>query len=85
MFVSQWVTTACAPKHAAVGRAHGTDATRQLPEHLSSPPPWLILTTFQDDDVPSSAEHSAPEHGGAIECDQQQARTEGAAEASMWR
>ena len=36
-------------------RMNGADATRQLRERLSEPPPVLILTTFQDDEVLSSA------------------------------
>jgi DNA-binding NarL/FixJ family response regulator len=34
---------------------NGADATRQLRERLSQPPPVLILTTFQDEEVLSSA------------------------------
>jgi DNA-binding NarL/FixJ family response regulator len=36
-------------------RMNGADATRELRERLSEPPPVLILTTFQDDEVLSSA------------------------------
>ena len=36
-------------------RMNGADATRQLRERLDEPPPVLILTTFQDDEVLSSA------------------------------
>src|SRR5262245_50764155 len=36
-------------------RLNGADATRQLHEHMSDAPPVLILTTFQDDEVLSSA------------------------------
>jgi DNA-binding NarL/FixJ family response regulator len=36
-------------------RMNGADATRQLRERLSEPPPVLILTTFQDEEVLSSA------------------------------
>src|SRR5581483_3884206 len=36
-------------------RMNGADATLQLRERLSEPPPVLILTTFRDEDVLSSA------------------------------
>ncbi len=36
-------------------RMNGADATRQLRERLSEAPPVLILTTFQDEEVLSSA------------------------------
>jgi DNA-binding NarL/FixJ family response regulator len=36
-------------------RMNGADATRQLRERLPEPPPVLILTTFQDEDVLSTA------------------------------
>ena len=36
-------------------RMNGADATRQLRERLTQPPPVLILTTFQDEEVLSSA------------------------------
>ncbi len=36
-------------------RMNGADATRELRERLSEPPPVLILTTFQDEEVLSSA------------------------------
>jgi DNA-binding NarL/FixJ family response regulator len=36
-------------------RMNGADATRQLRDRLSEPPPVLILTTFQDEEVLSSA------------------------------
>jgi DNA-binding NarL/FixJ family response regulator len=36
-------------------RMNGADATQQLRDQLSEPPPVLILTTFQDEEVLSSA------------------------------
>jgi len=36
-------------------RMNGADATQQLRERVSEPPPVLILTTFQDEEVLSSA------------------------------
>jgi DNA-binding NarL/FixJ family response regulator len=36
-------------------RMNGAQATEQLRQHLADPPPVLILTTFQDEEVLSSA------------------------------
>jgi DNA-binding NarL/FixJ family response regulator len=38
-----------------MSRMNGAEATRQLRERLTEPPPVLILTTFQDEEVLSSA------------------------------